>query len=62
MNWESNITCTLSDQRIPHPYKKMQTMFKFTNNILEDMFFNASDCRDLQKKAFLIQCRFIQIK
>ena len=42
-NWESNITCTMSDQRIPRPYKKMQTLFEFTKNIWKICFFCASD-------------------
>ena len=33
-------------QRIPNPYKQnMQTMYKFTKNNLEDIYFIASDLR-----------------
>jgi len=42
-NWESNIPCTMLDQRIPRPYKnKKHIAFKFTQKNLEDIFFNAS--------------------
>ncbi len=43
-NWDSDISCNMSAENNPIPYKQnMQTMFKFTKNNLEDMFFNASD-------------------
>ena len=44
-NWDSNIKCTMSDQRIPRSYKYMLTVFEYTKNDLEDMFFNVSDSR-----------------
>ena len=45
-NWELDIPCTMSAQKIPNPYKQnMQTMFKFTKSNLEDIFFNALDLR-----------------
>jgi hypothetical protein len=45
-NWDLDIPCTMSAEKIPGPYKQnMQTMFKFTRNNLEDIFFNASDLR-----------------
>jgi hypothetical protein len=44
--WDSDIPSTMSAENIPGPYyQNMQTMFKFTENNLEDMFFNASDSR-----------------
>jgi hypothetical protein len=45
-DWDSNIPSTKSAENIPSPYyRNMQTMFQFTKNNLEDMFFNASDSR-----------------
>ena len=64
-NWNSDIPSTISNDNILGPYKQnMQTMFKFTKSNLEDVFFihHIQDCRGLQKEAFLIQFRFIQIK
>ena len=63
--WDSDIPSTMSAENITGPYyQNMLTMFKFTENNLEDMFLmhQIQDCHGLQKEAFPIQFRFIQIK
>ena len=65
-DWDSNISSTMSAENIlgPYYYQNMQTMFEFTKIIWKICFLmhQIQDCRGLQKEAFPIQFRFIQIK